>query len=66
MAHNSTYYKSPASEAVVSARAVAGHGQKKAAHLVSVSLRTWQAWEYGQNEMPAGLFELYLIKTGKL
>jgi putative transcriptional regulator len=56
-------YQPPTPEAIMRARRLAGHTQPEAARKVFVSHRTWQAWEAAVNGMPAGLFELYLIKT---
>ena len=57
----------PTAGSVIQARANARPmmTQTAAARLVGVSLKAWQAWEYGVNPMPPGLFELFLIKTGQ-
>lgn len=44
----------------------AGLTQKEAAAEVYVDLRTWQKWEGAERTMPAGLWELFLLKTGVL
>jgi DNA-binding XRE family transcriptional regulator len=48
------------------ARAAACHTQQQAADTVRVARRTWAAWEAGINPMPAGLWLLYLILTGRM
>jgi putative transcriptional regulator len=40
--------------------------QSEAAAEVYVTLRTWQKWEGAERAMPAGLWELFLLKTGVL
>ena len=55
----------PLAPAIRSARHAAGLTQTEAAVLVHASLRTWQQWEAGVRGMPAGLFELFMIKTGQ-
>ena len=66
--------KSPTPAQIQQARAVAGHTQQEAAVLVGLSGpsagRTWRRWEAdvetpSRREMPPGLFELYLLKTGQ-
>ena len=47
------------------ARATAGLTQTEAARTVRASLRGWQQWEAGHRAMPAGLFELFMLKTGQ-
>jgi DNA-binding transcriptional regulator YiaG len=37
--------------------------QKQAAELLGVHVKTIQAWERGVARCPAGMFELYLLKT---
>lgn len=59
--------KSPTPQQIRKARERAGHTQTQAAAVVHVALRTWQSWEdegQSRRDMPAGLWELYLIKTG--
>lgn len=46
-------------------RLAAGLTQKQAGALVSVTLSTWQKWEYGRHPMPKALYNLFLIKTRK-
>ena len=41
-----------------------GFTQKEAAELVHVTLRAWQLWEAGERKMPAGIWELCVIKAG--
>ena len=41
-----------------------GVTQQQAAGMVHVTLRAWQHWESGQRTMPAGLWELFVIKVG--
>lgn len=56
----------PTAEQIRAARRAANLTQLRAALLVGAkSLRTWQAWEYGQNPMPAGMWELFKIKVSK-
>lgn len=38
--------------------------QEQAAAVIGVSVRQWQRYESGASIMPAGLFELFKIKTG--
>jgi len=38
--------------------------QQEAADSVHVTLRAWQMWEAGQRKMPAGIWELCVIKAG--
>ncbi len=45
------------------ARIDAGLTQKQAAIVCRVDLRTWCRWESGQSTMPAGLWELFTLKT---
>ena len=45
------------------ARAAAGLTQGAAAELVYKNIRTWQAWEGGENPMEPAFFELFLLKT---
>jgi DNA-binding transcriptional regulator YiaG len=53
-------------EDVKAARASAGLTQAAAARLISNSIDNWQNWEQGRNSMRLGLYELFLLKTGKL
>lgn len=55
--------KPPSAAEIREARHAVGHSQQSAANLVHVQLRTWQLWEAGTTNMPAGLWELYGIKT---
>ena len=53
----------PAAKEIAAARAESGLTQEQAGAVVGVARRTWQDWEAGRRRMPAGLFELFLIKT---
>jgi len=55
----------PLPDAVRAARTWAEMTQTEAARTVLASLRAWQQWEAGDRAMPAGLFELFMIKTGQ-
>jgi putative transcriptional regulator len=55
--------KSPTPEEIKQARAAAGLSQASAAALIYSTLRTWQDWEYGNNPMHPGLWELFCLKT---
>ena len=46
-----------------SIRLNAGLTQKQAAIVCHVDLRTWCRWEAGDSAMPAGLWELFTLKT---
>jgi hypothetical protein len=41
-----------------------GITQQETADSVHVTLRAWQMWEAGQRKMPAGIWELCVIKAG--
>jgi DNA-binding transcriptional regulator YiaG len=56
----------PSKADVARFRREAGLTQAEAAALVHVTPRTWQAWEYGENTMPFGLWELFLLKLSAL
>jgi len=56
----------PTSEQVKERRAAANMTQVEAAASVYVHWRTWQQWEAGKSAMPAGLWELYRLKTSHL
>jgi putative transcriptional regulator len=56
--------KSPQPDQVKVARKTLGFTQKESANMVHCSLRAWQLWEAGDRTMPAGLWELFVIKTG--
>lgn len=45
------------------ARQAAGLTQQQAGELLSVGVRTWQRWEYGERRMSPAMWELFLIKT---
>ncbi len=65
-AEDMSAFISPSPEEIKKARKNAGLTQEQAAKVVLYSSRrTWQDWEYGVNNMPPGLFELFLIKTGQ-
>lgn len=53
----------PIPEQLKEARLAAGLTQTQAADAVGAKLRTWQDWEGGIATMPAGLWELFQIKT---
>lgn len=53
----------PTPSAVKAARLASGLTQEQAGALVGVARRTWQDWERGQRRMPAGLFELFNLKS---
>lgn len=53
----------PTPDTIRQARRDAGLTQTEAAKIVSASMRAWQQWESGERAMPAGLFELYMLKT---
>lgn len=55
--------QSPKPTAIRRARLAAGLTQTEAAQVVRASLRGWQQWEAGDRAMPAGLFELFMLKT---
>jgi putative transcriptional regulator len=56
---------SPTPEEIKTARQGEGLSQTAAASLIYSTLRTWQDWEAGIAKMHAGLWELFLIKTGR-
>ncbi len=56
---------SPSAETIQEVRIQAGLTQRKAAELVWVSSRTWQAWEQGLRHMPPSTWKLFLILTDK-
>ena len=41
-----------------------GATQQDAADMVHVTVRAWQHWEAGKRAMPAGMWELFVIKIG--
>lgn len=47
---------------IIAARKRAGLTQTKAGALIGAALRTWQAWEAGDRNMPGAKWELWLIK----
>lgn len=53
----------PTLEMIKKRRQEAGLYQRQAASLVNVHERTWRHWEGGTWQMPASLWELFLIKT---
>jgi len=57
---------SPDMAAIKQARNLAGLSQSSAASAVYVSKRAWQTYEDGTVAMKAGLWELFLFKTGQL
>lgn len=56
--------KSPQPDQVKLTRKALGFTQKESAEMVNCSLRAWQLWEAGDRAMPAGTWELFVIKTG--
>lgn len=56
--------KSPQPDQVKVTRKALGFTQKESADMVHCSLRAWQLWEAGDRNMPAGIWELFVIKTG--
>ncbi|PUE43638.1 hypothetical protein B9Z34_02075 [Limnohabitans sp. Hippo3] len=56
--------KSPQPDQVKVTRQALGFTQKESADMVHYSLRAWQLWEAGDRTMPAGVWELFLIKIG--
>jgi DNA-binding transcriptional regulator YiaG len=56
--------KSPSTEQIKITRKTLGFTQKESAEMVHSSQRAWQLWEAGDRTMPAGLWELFVIKTG--
>jgi len=56
--------KSPQADQVKATRKALGFTQKESAEMVHSSLRAWQLWEAGDRAMPAGIWELFVIKTG--
>ena len=46
-------------------RLATGLTQKQAGGLVSVTISSWQKWEYGRHPMPRALYDLFIIKTKK-
>lgn len=55
----------PTPAEIRAAREAAGHTQTQAAQTVRGAMRAWQDWEAGLRRMHPGLWELYLLKTGK-
>jgi putative transcriptional regulator len=56
--------KPPTTEQIKITRKTLGFTQKESAEMVYSSLRAWQLWEAGDRTMPAGIWELFVIKTG--
>lgn len=56
--------KSPQPDQVKVTRKALGFTQKESAEMVRSSLRAWQLWEAGDRTMPAGIWELFMVKTG--
>lgn len=54
----------PTPEEVLSIRIAAGLTQEEAGAVVKSARRTWQDWERGRRKMPAGLFDLFKLKSG--
>jgi len=53
----------PKPDEIKKARQAAGLTQQQAGELLSVGVRTWQRWEYGERKMSPALWELFRIKT---
>ena len=53
----------PKQQEIKKARQAAGLTQRQAGELLSVVVRTWQRWEYGERRMSPAMWELFLIKT---
>ena len=51
----------PSAADVKSARALTGLSQTAAAERIGAALRTWQAWEGGERNMPAAKWKLFLM-----
>jgi DNA-binding transcriptional regulator YiaG len=56
--------KPPQPDQVKATRKTLGFTQKESAEMVHCSQRAWQLWEAGDRTMPAGIWELFVIKTG--
>lgn len=54
----------PTQQEIKKARQAAGLTQQQAGELLSVGVRTWQRWEYGERKMSPAMWELFRIKTG--
>ena len=54
----------PKKQEIKKARQAAGLTQRQAGELLSVGVRTWQRWEYGERRMSPAMWELFIIKTG--
>lgn len=58
---------SPTAEQVAAARKNVGQTQEQAIAMVrGNTAQSWRNWEKGKQQMPLGLWELYLIKTGQV
>jgi DNA-binding transcriptional regulator YiaG len=53
---------SPTPADIIARRTENNLSQVAAARMVCVTVSTWRAWEYGQNPMHPGLYELFLLK----
>lgn len=54
---------SPTPAEIIARRTENGLSQVAAARMIpGVSVSTWRAWEYGQNPMHPGLWELFTLK----
>jgi putative transcriptional regulator len=56
--------KSPSTDQIKITRKTLGLTKKESAKMVHSSLRAWQLWEAGDRAMPAGIWELFVIKMG--
>lgn len=54
--------RAPTPDEVKIAREAAGLTQVEAARLIYVTERAWQRYEAGERQMPAGYWELFLLK----
>lgn len=57
--------KSPTKKQILKARKKAKLTQDQAAHLVNRTTRVWQYWEAADREMPAEIWEVFLLRVSK-
>jgi DNA-binding transcriptional regulator YiaG len=55
----------PTATEIKQRRLDSGLSQVEAARMVQVTVSTWRAWEYGQNPMPPGYWELFGLKLAQ-
>lgn len=60
--HSEASLESPAPGEIKQRRLENDLSQGEAARMVHATVSTWRAWEYGQNPMHAGLWELFTLK----